>query len=111
MMIDYGDNIHTIRIKATVMKSIAVALVVFAIVTLVIFPTIVGFVYGLDDAVNGFLVAFMLNAVVVVFGGMFISDLPEALGKIREYEEREAQAKQREAEAVLRDFESRRNNH
>lgn len=110
-MIDYGDNIHTIRIKATVMKSIAVALVVFAIVTLVILPTIVGFVYGLDDAVNGFLVAFMLNAIVVVFGGLFISDLPEALGRIREYEEREAQAKQREAEAVLRDFERRRNNY
>lgn len=111
MMIWHNDNIHTIRVKATVMKSIAVALVVFAIVALVILPTIVGFVYGLDDAVSLFLAAFMLNAVVMMFGGMFISDLPEALGKIREYEEREAQAKQREAEAVLRDFERRRNNH
>lgn len=111
MMIMYGDNIHTIRIKATVMKSIAVALVMFAIVTLVIFPTIVGFIYGLDDALSVFLATLMLNAVVVVFGGMFISDLPEALGKIREHEEREAQEKQREAEAVLRDFERRRNNY
>lgn len=110
-MIDYGDNIHTIRIKATVMKSIAVALVVFAIVTLVIFPTIVTFVYSLGDAVNGFLTAFMLNAIVWASGGLLISDLPTALGKIREYEEREAREKQREAEAVLRDFERRRNNY
>lgn len=111
MMIMYGDNIHTIRIKATVMKSIAVALVVFAIVTLVILPTIVAFGYGLGDAVGVFLLAFMINAIVGIFGGMLISDLPAALGKIREHEEREAREKQREAEAVLRDFERRRNNY
>lgn len=111
MMIWHTDNIHTIRIKANVMKAIAVALVVFAIVTLIILPTITGFVYSLGDAVGMFLAAFMINAIVGIFGGMFISSLPEALGKIREYEAREELARQREVEEILRDYDRRRNNY
>lgn len=111
MMIWSTDNIHTIRIKATVMKSIAVALVVFAIVTLAILPIAVGFVSGFDNAVSMFLAACMLNTVVGIFGGMFISDLPTALGKIREHEAHEELARQREVEEILRDYDRRRNNY
>lgn len=111
MMIWHTDNIHTIRIKATVMKSIAVALVVFAVMSLIVSPIIVAFSFSFEDALGVFILSLLVNVVVGMVGAVFISDLPEALGKIREYEAREELARQREVEEVLRDYDRRRNNY
>ena len=110
MLLSYGDNIHTIRVKVAVMKAIAAALITFGVLTLIVAPAVAGVVYTLADAAGVFILAFIGNLVTFMFGGFFISDLPEGIGKIKVYEEEEAAAKQREADRILADYERRRNN-
>ena len=110
MLLSYGDNIHTIRVKVAVMKAIAAALITFGVLTLIVAPAVAGVVYTLADAAAVFILAFLGNLFTVMMGGFFVSDLPEGIGKIKEYEEREAAAKQREADRILADYERRRNN-
>ena len=110
MMLSYGDNMHTIRIKVAVMKVIAVALIAFGVLTLFVAPVVAGVVYTLADAAAVFILAFLGNLVTLMIGGFFVSDLPEGIGKIKAHEEQEAAAKQREADRILADYERRRNN-
>lgn len=110
MMLEYGDNIHTIRIKVAVMKAIAAALVVFGVLTLIVAPVVAGIVYTLAAAAGVFAVAFLGNLITFMFGGFLIKDLPEGIGIIKEYEEQEARKRQREADRIIADYERRRNN-
>lgn len=110
MMLSYGDNIHTVRIKVAVMKVIAVASIVFAVLTLIVAPVVAGVVYTLADAAGVFVIALLINIFTGMFGGLFAGDLPEGIGRIKAHEEQEAREKQREADRILADYERRRNN-